>query len=122
MFMKGQQLSAKVDALTELQVTQNNRLAMAWVGTSAKQKKILKMKEDPTICMKTQGHMTKCHSQFCGFEGVRRELAVFARPLTVHRPSALHGCFRHFHLTFPCHSSAAKPEVFHFDVAHPFED
>jgi len=67
MFMKGQQLSAQSDTLTELQVTQNKQLAMPWVGRSAKQKKILKMKDDPTMCMKTQGHATQCHSQLCDF-------------------------------------------------------
>jgi len=65
--MKKQQLNANSGISSELQVTQNKQLAMPWVGRSAKQKKILKMKDDPTMCMKTQGHATKCQSQFCDF-------------------------------------------------------
>jgi hypothetical protein len=56
--MKAQQLNVKSGTLTEFQATQNKQLTIPWGGRSAKQKKILKMKDDPTICMKTQGHVT----------------------------------------------------------------
>ena len=89
--MKAQQLNAKAGVFTELQVIQNTQLTLARVGQSAIQKKILKMQDDPTMCMKTQGRATECHSQFCDFEGgVTRVCSVC--PLTIHRArSALHG-------------------------------
>jgi hypothetical protein len=59
MFMKAEQLSTKAGILTEFQVTQNKQLKTALVSRSATQKKILKMKDDPTISMKTKGHTTK---------------------------------------------------------------
>jgi hypothetical protein len=43
-------------------------------------KKILKMKDDPTMYMKTQGHVTQCHSQLCEFEGGRHGLALLPAP------------------------------------------
>jgi hypothetical protein len=58
MFMNTQQVSAQSGILTEFQVTQNKQLAMVRVGRSATQKKILKMKDDPTMCMKTQDRAT----------------------------------------------------------------
>jgi hypothetical protein len=68
MFMKAQQLNANVGTLTESQVIQNKRLKMNTGGQSGTQKKILKMKDDPTICMKIKGHVTKCHSQNRDFQ------------------------------------------------------
>jgi hypothetical protein len=67
MFMKGQQLSAETGALTEFQVIKNKQVTITRVVQSATQKKILKMKDEPTMCMKTQGHVTLCHSQICDF-------------------------------------------------------
>ncbi len=58
MRMKAQQLNAETGIVTEFQVAQNKQLTVKRVGQSATQKKILKMKDDPTMCMKTQGRVT----------------------------------------------------------------
>jgi len=58
MFMKVKQLNLKAGTLTESQVTQNEQLTKLRGDRSATQKKILKMKDDPTMCMKTQGRVT----------------------------------------------------------------
>jgi hypothetical protein len=85
--MKTKKLTVFPDELLKVKEIGKRRrwkqITMARVGRSAKQKKILKMKDDPTMFMKTQGHVTQCYSQVCAFERVF-ETGSACFSLTVH--------------------------------------
>jgi hypothetical protein len=44
----------------ENQMFENMEVRLIHVGSGALKKKMLKMKDEPTMCMKTQAKMTKC--------------------------------------------------------------
>jgi hypothetical protein len=95
MFMQAQQLSPQADTVTEFQVTQNKRLTISSREAKCNTKKILKMQDDPTISMKTQGHMTECHSQLCESEGRRHGPALLVPHHDSPRPIRTPRRFRH---------------------------